>query len=105
MEWDGSGTRKSCRHTNSGVSLVLACVDGLTCRRVLAETQVIEYAAGDTWRNIQHGLDRMQLVTLATAEGQVAQRSATTADQKASPLKLSEPLRFFDFTIETGTTG
>jgi hypothetical protein len=71
----------------------------------LRETQVIEYAAGDTWRNIQHGLDRMQLVTLATAEGQVAQRSATTADQKASLLKLPEPLRFSDFTIETGYHG
>ena len=71
----------------------------------MRETQVIEYAAGDTWRNIQHGLNRMQLVTLATAEGQVAQSSATTADQKASPLKLPEPLRFSDFTIETDTTG
>ena len=71
----------------------------------LRETRVIDYAAGDTWRNIQHGLDRMQLVTLATAEGRVAQPPATTADQKASRLKLPEPLRFSDFTIEAGTTG
>ena len=73
----------------------------------LRETQLIECAAGNTWRNIRHELDQMQLVTLATAEGQAAQRPATTADQKAipSPLKLPELTRFLDFTIETGTTG
>jgi hypothetical protein len=37
---------------------------------------------GDTWRNLRHELDRMHLVTLATADGRVAQRSATTSDQK-----------------------
>ena len=54
----------------------------------MRDTQVIEYAAGDTWRNVQHGLDRLRLVMLATVEGQVAQRSATMAGQKASPLEL-----------------
>ena len=49
----------------------------------------------------------MQLVTLATADGQVAQRSAATAGQKAilSLLELPELPRFLDFAIETGTTG
>ncbi len=42
----------------------------------------------------------MHLVTLATADGQVAQRSALTAGQKAilTALKLPEPPRFFHFT-------
>ena len=48
-------------------------------------------------------LDRMHLVTLATADGQVAQRSATTSGQKAilAALDLPEPPRFFDFTVPT----
>jgi hypothetical protein len=46
-------------------------------------------------------MDRMHLVTLATPDGQVAQRSATTAGQKSilAALKLPEPPRFFDFTV------
>jgi hypothetical protein len=61
---------------------------------------VAENAAGDTWRNLRHELDRMHLVTLATADGRVAQRSATTAGQQAilGALKLGEPPKFFDFT-------
>ena len=45
----------------------------------------------------------MHLITLATADGQVAQRSTTTAGQKTilAALKLGEPARFFDFTIPT----
>jgi hypothetical protein len=63
--------------------------------------RVVENATNDTWRNVRHELDRMHLVTLATAEGQVAQRSATTAGQKAilAALELPEPARFFDFTV------
>jgi hypothetical protein len=43
----------------------------------------------------------MHLVTLATADGQVAQRSTTTTGQKTilSALGLPEPPRFFDFTV------
>jgi len=64
---------------------------------------VIENATGDTWRNTRHELDRMHLVTLATADGQVAQRSATTSGHKAilAALDLPEPPRFFDFTVPT----
>jgi hypothetical protein len=63
--------------------------------------RVVENAVGDTWRNIRHELDRMALVTLATADGRVAQRSATTPGQQAilRALKLPEPPRFFDFTL------
>ena len=43
----------------------------------------------------------MHLVTLATTAGQVAQRSATTPDQRTilRALDLPEPPRFFDFTL------
>ncbi len=43
----------------------------------------------------------MHLITLATADGHVAQRSAVTATQKTilTALKLPEPPRFFDFTV------
>jgi hypothetical protein len=70
------------------------------CWLALLLIRVVENATEDTWRNIRHELDQMHLVTLATAEGQVAQRSATTAAQKTilAALELPEPARFFDFT-------
>jgi hypothetical protein len=73
------------------------------CWLALLLVRVIENATGDTWRNLRHELDRMHLVTLATADGQVAQRSATTPGQKAilAALELGEPPRFFDFTVST----
>ena len=42
----------------------------------------------------------MHLVTLATADGRVAQRSALTSDQKTilAALDLPEPPRYLDFT-------
>jgi Transposase DDE domain len=70
------------------------------CWLALLLIRVVENATGDTWRNIRHELDRMHLVTLATPDGQVAQRSATTPGQKTilTALDLPEPPRFFDFT-------
>jgi len=43
----------------------------------------------------------MHLITPATADGQIAQRSATTPGQKTilTALQLAEPARFFDFTL------
>ena len=77
------------------------------CWLALLLIRVIENAACNTWRNIRHELDRMHLVTLATAHGQAAQRSVTTAGQQTilSALKLPGPPRFFDFSIETDATG
>ncbi|MGH3414488.1 MAG: IS1634 family transposase [Marmoricola sp.] len=71
------------------------------CWLALLLIRVAENATGDTWRNISRELDRMHLVTLATADGQVAQRSTTTPAQKAifEALDLAEPPRFFDFTV------
>jgi len=62
---------------------------------------VIENATGDTWRNTRHELDRMTLVTLATPNGHVAQRSTLTPGQKTilTALDLPELPRFFDFTV------
>jgi len=70
------------------------------CWLALLLLRVVENATDDTWRNVRHELDRMHLVTLATTDGQVAQRTATTAGQKSilAALKLGEPPRFFDFT-------
>ena len=71
------------------------------CWLALLLLRVVENATDDTWRNIRHELDRMHLITLSTADGQVAQRSATTAGQKAifTALELPEPTRFLDFTV------
>ena len=73
------------------------------CWLALLLIRVLENATGDTWRNLRHELDRMHLVTLATAEGRAAQRCATTPGQKTilSALQLPEPPRFFDFTVPT----
>jgi len=70
------------------------------CWLALLLLRVVENATNDSWRNVRHELDRMHLVTLATADGQVAQRSSTTPGQKAilTALDLSEPPKFFDFT-------
>jgi len=70
------------------------------CWLALLLIRVAENTTGDTWRNIRHELDRMHLVTLATTDGHVAQRSATTAGQKSilTSLDLPDPPKFFDFT-------
>ncbi len=74
------------------------------CWLALLLMRVVENATNDTWRKVRHELDRMHLVTLATADGQVAQRTATTAGQKTilAALLLAEPARFFDFTVPAG---
>jgi hypothetical protein len=71
------------------------------CWLALLLIRVIENATHDTWRNTRHELDRMHLVTLATPDGHVAQRSATTPGQKTilAALELPEPPRFLDFTV------
>lgn len=67
------------------------------CWLALLLTRVLENATHDTWRNTR----RMHLVTLATGDGHVAQRSATTPGQETilAALELPEPPRFLDFTV------
>jgi len=74
------------------------------CWLALLLLRVVENATDDTWRNVRHELDRMHLIALATGDGHVAQRTATTASQKSilAALKLAEPPRFFDFTLPSG---
>ena len=74
------------------------------CWLALLLIRVAENAAGDTWRNLHHELDRMHLVTLATSDGRVAQRSAATPGQQTifQALDLREPPKFFDFTPSDG---
>ena len=71
------------------------------CWLALLLIRTIEVSSDDTWRNVRYELDRMHLVTLETAEGRVAQRSATTAGQRAilKALAVGEPARFIDFEL------
>ena len=70
------------------------------CWLALLLIRVAETRTGDTWRNLRHELDRMHLVTFATADGRVAQRSALTSGQKTilAALDLPEPPKYLDFT-------
>jgi hypothetical protein len=70
------------------------------CWLALLLLRVAETKTGDTWRNLRNQLDRMHLVTLATNEGTVAQRTELTPDQRRilGALSLPEPPRFYDFT-------
>jgi hypothetical protein len=70
------------------------------CWLALLLMRVAEIGSGETWRNLRNELDRMHLVTMATAEGQVSQRSEITPGQHRilGALKLPEPARFHDFT-------
>lgn len=70
------------------------------CWLALLLIRVVENTTGHTWRTIRHELDRLHLLTLATAEGRVAQRTTLTPGQKTilGALDLDEPRKFYDFT-------
>jgi hypothetical protein len=70
------------------------------CWLALLLLRVAETEVGDTWRNIRNELDRMHLVTLATSEGNVSQRTELTPQHRhiLKALELPEPPRFYDFT-------
>jgi transposase len=63
------------------------------CWLALLLLRVAELAVGDTWRNIRNELERMHLVTLATAEGQVAQRTELTPGHRSILRDSSCPSR------------
>ena len=69
------------------------------CWLALLLLRVAETEADETWRNLRNELDRMHLVTLATNDGTVAQRTELTAGQRRilNALQLPEPPRFYDF--------
>jgi hypothetical protein len=70
------------------------------CWLALLLVRVAETQVGDTWRNISHELDRIQLVTLATSEGTVSQTTMLRRRQREiiSALDLDDPPRYFEFT-------
>ena len=70
------------------------------CWLALLVLRVAEVEVADTWRNIRNELERMHLVTMATSEGRVSQRTETNPRQRAilHALRLDAPPRFFDFT-------
>jgi Transposase DDE domain len=76
------------------------------CWLALPLLRVAETETNDTWRNLRNELDRMHLVTLATSEGAVAQRTELTHRQRQilKALELPEPPRFYDFTPATSAT-
>ena len=61
------------------------------CWLALLLLRVLENATGDTWRNLRHELDRMHLVTLATAHGHVAQRSRSPQVRRPSCMRSTCP--------------
>ena len=61
------------------------------CWLALLLIRVAENATADTWRNLRHELDRIHLVTLATADGRIAKRSATTGRQRQIAPAPREP--------------
>jgi transposase len=70
------------------------------CWLALLLMRVAETETDQTWRNLRNELDRMHLVTLATNEGTVSQRTELTPGHRRilTALKLPEPPRFYDFT-------
>ena len=70
------------------------------CWLALLLLRVTETEVGDTWRNLRNELDRTHLVTLATSEGTVSQRTEPTPGHRRifQALDLLEPPRFYDFT-------
>ena len=73
------------------------------CWLALLLLRVAETEVGDTRRNSRNELDRIHLVTLATSEGTVAQRTELTHRQRQilKALERPEPPRFYDFTPAT----
>jgi hypothetical protein len=69
------------------------------CWLALLLIRTAEIAAGDTWRNLAHDLDRIRLVTLATDAGTVAQRTRLDDKHRSilRALELPEPPRYHDF--------
>jgi hypothetical protein len=70
------------------------------CWLALLLLRVAETEAADSWRNLRNELDRMHLVTLATNEGTVSQRTELTPGHRRTlkALNLPEPPRFYNFT-------
>ena len=73
------------------------------CWLALLLISVVENTTGETWRCVREELERLHLVTLESAEGQVVRRSRITAAQRRifEALELAEPPLFSDFEVAT----
>lgn len=71
------------------------------CWLALLLLRVAETQTADTWRNLRNELDRLHLVTLATDDGTVSQRTELTHRQRRilKALELPEPPLFHDVTV------
>ena len=63
------------------------------CWLALLLIRVAENATGDTWRNLRHELDRMHLVTLATADGASPNAPPSPAARRPSSPRSTCPNR------------
>jgi transposase len=72
----------------------------ILCWLALLLIRLAETAAGDTWRNLRHELDRCHLVELTGNTGRVLQRTELTGHQADifRALQVPEPPRFVDLT-------
>jgi hypothetical protein len=72
----------------------------ILCWLALLLIRLAETAAGDTWRNLRHELDRCHLVELAGSTGRVLQRTELTSRQAdiLRALQVPEPSRFVELT-------
>jgi len=72
----------------------------LICWLALLLIRLIERQAGDTWRNTRRELERLHLVTLAGAAGQVQQTTRLTAEQRdiLARLQIEPPPRLTSLT-------
>jgi transposase len=77
------------------------------CWLALLLIRLAEQAAGDTWRNLRHELDRMHVGEFAGNAGRVLQRTEITARQRAilKALDVAEPKRFLDIATEPVAVG
>ncbi|MCA1677984.1 MAG: IS1634 family transposase [Actinobacteria bacterium] len=72
----------------------------LICWLALLLVRLCERQAGDTWRNLRRELERLHLVTLAGAAGQVQQTTRPTPEQRdiLAKLQIEPPPRLTSLT-------
>ncbi len=72
----------------------------LICWLALLLVRLCERQAGDTWRNLRRELERLHLVTLAGAAGEVQQTTRPTREQRdiLAQLQIDPPPRLTSLT-------
>jgi hypothetical protein len=72
----------------------------LLCWLALLLIRLAENAAGDTWRNLRHQLDRLHIGEFTGNHGRAVQRTELTARQREilRALNVAEPPQYLDVT-------